>query len=67
MHICKNLVQEDRHADERLMWAEFAKAKELLGPDKIIGVTASSIDEAVKACEAGADYLGIGTVYSTQT
>ena len=49
------------------MWAEFVKARELLGPDKIIGVTASSIDEAVKACEAGADYLGIGTVYSTQT
>jgi thiamine-phosphate diphosphorylase/hydroxyethylthiazole kinase len=30
-------------------------------------VTASSIEEALQAAKAGADYLGIGTVYSTQT
>jgi thiamine-phosphate diphosphorylase/hydroxyethylthiazole kinase len=45
----------------------FEEARNLLGPDKIIGVTASSKEEALKACEAGADYLGLGTVYSTQT
>lgn len=45
----------------------FEEARNLLGPDKIIGVTASSVEEALKACEAGADYLGLGTVYSTQT
>ncbi|KAL2693856.1 hypothetical protein Neosp_000422 [[Neocosmospora] mangrovei] len=45
----------------------FEEARSLLGPDKIIGVTASSVEEALKACEAGADYLGLGTVYSTQT
>ncbi|CAM1505358.1 Fc.00g109950.m01.CDS01 [Cosmosporella sp. VM-42] len=45
----------------------FEEARKLLGPDKIIGVTASSKEEALKACEAGADYLGIGTVYATQT
>lgn len=39
----------------------------MLGRDKIIGVTASSIDEALKASAAGADYLGIGTVYTTAT
>lgn len=38
-----------------------------MGPNKIIGVTASSADEALRACEAGADYLGLGTVYSTAT
>ncbi|CAH0052158.1 unnamed protein product, partial [Clonostachys rhizophaga] len=43
------------------------QARELLGPGKIIGVTASSVEEALQAAKAGADYLGIGTVYSTQT
>ncbi|KAL7927990.1 Hydroxyethylthiazole kinase family domain-containing protein [Trichoderma austrokoningii] len=45
----------------------YEEARRLLGPDKIIGVTASSVAEALKACEAGADYLGLGTVYATQT
>uniref|UniRef100_A0A8H7NAQ4 Thiamine phosphate synthase/TenI domain-containing protein n=1 Tax=Bionectria ochroleuca TaxID=29856 RepID=A0A8H7NAQ4_BIOOC len=46
---------------------DIKQARELLGPNKIIGVTASSIEEALQAAKAGADYLGIGTVYSTQT
>ncbi|KAK3295981.1 Hydroxyethylthiazole kinase family-domain-containing protein [Chaetomium fimeti] len=46
---------------------DLSTARKLLGPDKIIGVTASTIDEALKACEGGADYLGIGTVYATPT
>ncbi|KAM0253886.1 hypothetical protein ACHAQJ_007118 [Trichoderma viride] len=45
----------------------YEEARKLLGPDKIVGVTASSIQEALKACEAGADYLGLGTVYATPT
>lgn len=32
-----------------------------------IGVTVSSLAEAMAAVEAGADYLGIGTVYATPT
>lgn len=43
------------------------EARKLVGHDKIIGVTASNADEAIKACEDGADYLGLGTVYSTAT
>ncbi|OAA38119.1 Hydroxyethylthiazole kinase [Metarhizium rileyi] len=43
------------------------QARELLGPGKTIGATASSEEEAIRACEAGADYLGLGTVYSTTT
>ncbi|KAL9627429.1 MAG: hypothetical protein Q9204_006574 [Flavoplaca sp. TL-2023a] len=42
-------------------------ARQLLGPKMIIGVTVSSLAEAVTAIEAGADYLGIGTVYTTPT
>ena len=38
-----------------------AEARRLLGEDKIIGATVSSIEEARIAVERGADYLGIGT------
>ncbi|KAM3503267.1 hypothetical protein MY10362_004306 [Beauveria mimosiformis] len=43
------------------------EARKLVGNDKIIGVTASNADEAIRACEDGADYLGLGTVFSTAT
>ncbi|KXH30757.1 hydroxyethylthiazole kinase [Colletotrichum simmondsii] len=46
---------------------ELTAARKILGPDAIIGVTASTIEEALKACEDGADYLGIGTVFATST
>ncbi|KAL8806772.1 MAG: hypothetical protein Q9182_001170 [Xanthomendoza sp. 2 TL-2023] len=42
-------------------------ARGILGSQKTIGVTVSSLIEAVRAVEAGADYLGIGTVYATPT
>ena len=43
------------------------EARLLLGDDKIIGATVSSVEEARIAVERGADYLGIGTLYATQT
>lgn len=43
------------------------EARRLLGDDKIIGATVSSVEEAKVAVERGADYLGIGTLYATQT
>lgn len=43
------------------------EARRILGKDKIIGATVSSIDEARIAVERGADYLGIGTLYATNT
>lgn len=47
--------------------AAIQKARRLLGEDKIIGITANTVDEALTACEQGADYLGVGTIFSTQT
>jgi thiamine-phosphate diphosphorylase/hydroxyethylthiazole kinase len=44
-----------------------SEARQILGKDAIIGVTVSSIEEARKAVEDGADYLGIGTLYATNT
>lgn len=46
---------------------DLKSARCLLGDDAIIGVTVTSIEEARNACEDGADYLGVGTVYSTST
>ena len=44
-----------------------AKARQLLGPDKILGVSAQTIEQAVAACQDGADYLGVGAVFPTGT
>ncbi|KAF3770535.1 TMP-TENI-domain-containing protein [Cryphonectria parasitica EP155] len=46
---------------------DISTARKILGEDKIIGITANTVNEAVTACEQGADYLGIGTIFSTQT
>lgn len=46
---------------------DVATARRLLGPGAIIGVTVSSVEEALRACRDGADYLGIGTVFATST
>jgi len=42
-------------------------ARRILGPDKIIGITVHSVDEAVKAEREGADYLGVSPIFSTST
>ncbi|KAL4911004.1 hypothetical protein BDW74DRAFT_164683 [Aspergillus multicolor] len=44
-----------------------SEAKKLLPKDTIIGISASSIEEAQAAVAAGADYLGIGTLFATPT
>lgn len=43
------------------------RAREILGEDKIIGVTARTLSQALKAQEEGADYLGVGAVFHTST
>ena len=41
--------------------------RELIGDEKIIGVSAHNVSEALKAQKDGADYLGSGAVFTTQT
>ncbi len=43
------------------------KARALLGPDKIIGVSAHNPEEALAAYRQGADYLGCGAVFGSAT
>lgn len=40
-------------------------ARNVLGPDKIIGATAHTVKEAEEAWKLGADYLGVGDVFGT--
>lgn len=42
-------------------------ARELLGENKIIGVSARTVEQALKAQKEGADYLGVGAVFGTST
>lgn len=44
-----------------------AVARRLLGPHRIVGASAGNVEEAVRAMEEGADYLGVGPVYATAT
>lgn len=46
---------------------EAKKARQMLGNDKIIGVSASNVKEAVEAEKNGADYIGIGAMFPTDT
>jgi len=41
--------------------------RQIIGNDKILGVSVSSVAEAVKAKKDGADYLGVGAMFSTGT
>jgi thiamine-phosphate pyrophosphorylase len=41
--------------------------RRLIGTDMILGVSASSLDEALRAVEDGADYVGFGPIFATAT
>ncbi len=42
-------------------------ARRLLGANKLIGVSTRTVDQALKAEMAGADYIGVGSVFPTET
>ena len=44
-----------------------AKARTILGPDAIIGVSVHTVEEAMEAAAQGADCLGVGTMFHTGT
>ena len=44
---------------------EAGAVREKLGPDKILGVSARTVEQALLAQERGADYLGVGAVFAT--
>lgn len=44
-----------------------AKARKMIGNEKILGVSAQTVQQAIKAEQDGADYLGVGAVFTTST
>lgn len=46
---------------------DLIEARKILGQDKIIGVSAETVEQAVEAEKNGADYLGVGSIFTTST
>jgi thiamine-phosphate pyrophosphorylase len=44
-----------------------ARARKILGPGKIVGVSVNTLEEALEAETMGADYVGLGPAYATST
>ena len=65
LDVCLAIGAEGIHIGQDDITLE--QAKEMLPPGSIIGVTASSVEEAEAAIHGGADYLGIGTMFATST
>ena len=63
--ICLAVGADGVHVGQSDMEAGDVRAK--LGPDKIIGVTAKTVAQAVLAEQRGANYLGVGAVFPTGT
>lgn len=42
-------------------------ARRILGPDKLLGVSVSTVEEAMAAAQDGADHLGVGALFPTDT
>lgn len=46
---------------------ETSNVRELIGKDKILGVSVQTIEQAIEAEKKGADYLGVGAVFPTNS
>ena len=53
------------HVGQRDMPPDEVRAR--VGPDCIVGVSAQTVEQALRAERLGADYLGVGAVFSTST
>ena len=65
VEIAKKVDADGVHVGQSDMEAGDVRAK--LGPDKIIGVSAQTVGQALLAQERGADYLGVGAVFHTDS
>lgn len=61
--IAKDIDADGVHVGQSDM--EAMDVRKLLGPDKILGVSAQTVEQAVIADKHGADYLGVGAVFAT--
>ena len=63
VEIARQMDADGVHVGQSDMEAQDVRA--LLGPDKILGVSAQTVEQAVLAEKHGADYLGVGAVFPT--
>jgi thiamine-phosphate pyrophosphorylase len=63
VEIAREMNADGVHVGQSDMEAGNVRAK--LGPDKIIGVSAQTVEQAILAEQRGADYLGVGAVFHT--
>lgn len=65
VEVAKAVNSDGVHLGQKDMSIE--KARSILGNEKIIGLSASNYNEAIEAERLGADYIGIGPVFETNT
>ena len=65
VEIAKQIDADGAHVEQDDM--EARNVREILGEDKIIGVSAHNVEEALRAEANGADYLGVGACFSTSS
>lgn len=61
--IAKDIDADGVHVGQSDM--EAMNVRKILGPDKILGVSAQTVEQAIIAEKHGADYLGVGAVFTT--
>lgn len=61
--IAKDIDADGVHVGQSDM--EAMDVRKILGPDKILGVSAQTVEQAIIAERHGADYLGVGAVFTT--
>ena len=65
INIAAEIKADGVHVGQEDMDAK--KVRNMLGENAILGVSASTVEEALKAEKDGADYLGVGAVFPTST
>ena len=65
MEIALAVDADGVHVGQKDMQANMVRKK--LGENKIIGVSVQTVEQALSAEKNGADYLGVGAVFSTST
>ncbi len=65
VELCRIIDADGVHVGQEDMAPE--DARKIIGPGKIVGVTAKTVGQAAIACKNGADYLGSGALYGSAT
>ncbi|MCL4386792.1 thiamine phosphate synthase [Patescibacteria group bacterium] len=65
VEIARTIDAEGVHVGQEDMYAD--RVRLIIGPNKILGVSVKTPEEAIKAVADGADYLGVGDIFGTAT